>query len=185
MSDITTRRPQPTTTDVLDDVTAATMTPLTRRILAVTRIALGWVFLWTFLDKTFGLGYSTSSDEAWLSGGSPTSGYLSSRDGTFSDLFTSMSGQAWADWMFMGGMAGLGIALALGIGLRLAAAGGVILLGMLYMSSLPLDTNPFLDMHLVYAISIIALAAARAGDTWGLGGIWANTAPVRNWPILR
>lgn len=44
---------------------------------AVLRISLGWIFLWAFLDKTFGLGAATESDNAWVDGGSPTEGYLS------------------------------------------------------------------------------------------------------------
>lgn len=31
---------------------------------AVTRISLGWVFLWGFLDKAFGLGVDTPAAEA-------------------------------------------------------------------------------------------------------------------------
>jgi len=31
----------------------------TRYLLAGIRLALGWIFLWAFLDKTFGLGHST------------------------------------------------------------------------------------------------------------------------------
>ena len=41
------------------------------------RLALGFEFLWAFLDKTFGLGYSTPSSQAWINGGSPTKGFLS------------------------------------------------------------------------------------------------------------
>ena len=38
----------------------------------VLRIALGFVFLWTFLDKTFGLGFATPAEKAWVTGASPT-----------------------------------------------------------------------------------------------------------------
>ncbi|HSO54660.1 MAG TPA: hypothetical protein VL330_18425, partial [Actinomycetes bacterium] len=31
------------------------------KFLAVFRVALGFEFLWAFLDKTFGLGYATPS----------------------------------------------------------------------------------------------------------------------------
>lgn len=31
--------------------------------------------LWAFLDKTFGLGYSTRVAKAWVNGGSPTKGF--------------------------------------------------------------------------------------------------------------
>ena len=43
---------------------------------AITRISLGWVFLWAFLDKAFGLGRATPAENAWLDGGSPTNGFL-------------------------------------------------------------------------------------------------------------
>ena len=45
-------------------------------VLATLRISLGSIFLWAFLDKMFGLGYATSSEDAWINGGSPTEGYL-------------------------------------------------------------------------------------------------------------
>jgi thiosulfate dehydrogenase (quinone) large subunit len=47
-----------------------------RYLLAGIRIGLGWIFLWAFLDKVFGLGYATTSAKSWLNGGSPTNGFL-------------------------------------------------------------------------------------------------------------
>ena len=44
--------------------------------LAVTRILVGFVFLWAFLDKTLGLGFATTPEKAWLAGTSPTTGFL-------------------------------------------------------------------------------------------------------------
>ncbi len=38
---------------------------------AVLRISMGFVFVWAFLDKTFGLGYGTPSARL-INGGSPT-----------------------------------------------------------------------------------------------------------------
>ncbi|MEU1639921.1 hypothetical protein ABZ440_44135, partial [Nonomuraea sp. NPDC005701] len=43
---------------------------------AVARIAIGWIFLWAFLDKTFGWGFATPAGKAWVAGGSPTTGFL-------------------------------------------------------------------------------------------------------------
>src|SRR3546814_5818912 len=40
--------------------------------MAALRVGVGSVFLWAFLDKLFGLGYSTPSERSWLNGGSPT-----------------------------------------------------------------------------------------------------------------
>jgi thiosulfate dehydrogenase [quinone] large subunit len=39
---------------------------------AAVRLSMGWVFLWAFFDKTFGLGHETASKDAWTNGGSPT-----------------------------------------------------------------------------------------------------------------
>ncbi|MER7365496.1 hypothetical protein ABT353_22580, partial [Nonomuraea wenchangensis] len=43
---------------------------------AAARISIGWVFLWAFLDKTFGWGFATPAAKAWINGGSPTTGFL-------------------------------------------------------------------------------------------------------------
>ena len=45
-----------------------------RYALAVARIALGWTFLWAFVDKLFGLGFATAAEDAWINGGSRRSG---------------------------------------------------------------------------------------------------------------
>ncbi|WP_025274943.1 membrane protein [Haloglycomyces albus] len=155
------------------------------RSLAVLRIVLGAVFLWPALDKTLGLGYGTPAGQAWFDGVSPTAGYLASRDGTFSELFQSMGGQAWVDALFIGGMAAVGTALILGVGMRLAAVGSVCLMGMLYLSAWPLQNNPVVDEHLVYVVLAVALAATNAGDSWGLGQRWARLSPIRSQAWLR
>ncbi|MGH8870114.1 MAG: hypothetical protein ACRDYU_19265 [Actinomycetes bacterium] len=152
---------------------------------AVTRLSLGFVFLWAFFDKTFGLGKATPAEGAWIDGGSPTEGYLGHLEGTFADTFSGMAGGAWADWLFMVGLLGIGIAMTLGIALRIGAASGALLLGLMWMTALPLENNPFMDDHLVYALVLIGLAASNAGDTWGLGRTWRTMGLVRKFPVLR
>lgn len=152
------------------------------RTLAVVRIVLGWVFLWAFLDKTFGLGFNTPADQGWIDGGSPTAGFFAAIDG---DLYNGMSGLLWADWLFMAAQAGLGFALILGVAMRLAAIGGATLMAALWVSMLPLETNPIVDPHFVYATLMIALVFANAGDRWGLGSRWKRLAFVQRFPILR
>ena len=44
--------------------TIAAERPGARRSLAVLRLATGFIFLWAFLDKTFGLGFSTPVERA-------------------------------------------------------------------------------------------------------------------------
>lgn len=148
-------------------------------LIGMTRIAVGFVFLWTFLDKTFGLGHATPRDQAWREGGSPTTGFLSSREGTFGELFRSLAGEAWVDWAYMIGMALVGTALILGITMRLAAVGTVGLMGAIYLASLPLAHNPVVDRHLVYAATAVTLALVGAGRHLGLGGWWSGLRPIR------
>ena len=155
-------------------------------IWAALRISLGWTFLWAFLDKTFGLGAATESEDAWVDGGSPTEGFLSfGTRGPLKDLFDWMAGDMWADWLFMIGLAAIGIALILGIGMRVAAASGAILLVLMWAAALWPENNPFIDDHLVYAIALIGLALVHAGDTWGLGNWWSRRPIVKNNPVLR
>jgi thiosulfate dehydrogenase [quinone] large subunit len=152
---------------------------------AVTRISVGFVFLWAFFDKLLGLGFATPAERAWVEGGSPTTGFLSGVEGPFGDFFQAMSGQAWADWLFMGGLLGIGLALTAGIAMRIAAASGALLLVFMWMASLPLENNPFMDDHLVYAMVLVLLAALRAGDTAGLGAQWRRLPVVRDHAALR
>ncbi|GAA4607550.1 thiosulfate dehydrogenase [quinone] large subunit [Actinoplanes octamycinicus] len=168
------------------------LTVAAARSLAVLRIALGFVFLWAFLDKTFGWGYATPSERAWLNGGSPTKGFLSGVDvGPFQSFFTSIAGAAWADWLFMIGLLGIGLALILGIGMRIAAGAGALMMLLMWFAEFPPakttgageathSTNPFVDYHLIYGLGVIVTALTYAGHTWGLGRWWASLPLVRH-----
>ncbi|MGH3242430.1 MAG: DoxX family membrane protein [Spirillospora sp.] len=154
-----------------------------RYALAAGRLFLSWIFIWAFLDKLFGI--DKGSDSGWLSGASPAKGFLSRADGPFKEMFHAMAGKFWVDALFMFGLSGLGIALLLGIGLRLAAIGGTILMAMLWAGSLWPDNNPFMDEHWIYAAMIVAVALADAGTTFGFGRAWARLPIVRRYSILR
>ena len=84
---------------------------------------------------------------------------------------------SFGDWLFMTGLAGLGVALFLGIGLRVAAAAGTLLLALMYLSQFPAavgGTNPLTTSHWVEATLVVLAAVSLAGDTWGLGKWWAG-----------
>jgi thiosulfate dehydrogenase [quinone] large subunit len=90
MSVITDHRSKSTTRT--ESSPAARVTTLDA-VLGVTRLAMGWVFLWPFLDKTFGLGHETASADAWINGGSPTSGFLGhATSGPLSSFYQSIAG---------------------------------------------------------------------------------------------
>ena len=152
----------------------------TRYLLAGIRLALGWVFLWAFLDKLFGLGHSTPAANAWLNGGSPTAGFLGkAATGPFTGFYHSIAGNVIADVLFMAALLGIGVALILGIGMRIAAAAGALLTVLMWTAVLPPANNPFMDDHLIYAAVLVLLALLGAGTTLGLGRRWAATPLVR------
>lgn len=153
--------------------TETTRERATRYVLGGIRLALGWTFLWAFLDKMFGLGHETAAKNAWINGGSPTKGFLSfGAAGPFKGFYNEIAGAAWADWMFMVGLAAIGVALLLGVGTRIAATAGGLLLVMMWTAVLPPENNPFMDDHLIYAMVLVALALVGAGRTVGLGAAW-------------
>ncbi|RIH59426.1 hypothetical protein D3C59_27400, partial [Streptomyces sp. SHP22-7] len=90
-------------------------------VFASARVLMGFVFLWAFVDKTFGFGYATASGKGWVDGGSPTEGFLGHvAVGPMESTFHSWAGAVWADWLFMLGLLGIGLALTAGVALRLA-----------------------------------------------------------------
>ena len=155
-------------------------------VLAATRLSLGWVFLWAFLDKLLGLGHNTTSAKSWLNGGSPTKGFLGSASaGPFSGFYHSIAGNGFIDALFMAALVAIGTALILGIALRITAAAGVLLTVMMWSAVLPPDSNPFMDDHLIYALVLIALALAKAGHTLGFGSLWDRFPIVNRYAVLR
>ena len=176
-------------------------TTFARRALAVLRIAFGLTFLWAFFDKLLALGFSTGrsvnpetgvetvdrfGDAAWINGGNPTEGFLKfGADGPFKGFYNSIAGDAWVNVSFMFALLALGIALTLGIGMRIAAIGGALLYLMMWSVALPPANNPVIDDHILGAITLIVLATFAAGDTWGLGRWWKRDSLGRDYPVLR
>jgi thiosulfate dehydrogenase [quinone] large subunit len=182
---------------------------------AIARISLGIVFLWAFLDKNFGLGFTTPSEEAWnfaLGDGSPTWGYLTfgiNPEGQLASFFNTLGESAgvlgeqgptlypgsWVNWLFMLGLLGIGVALLLGVFMRIGSISGVVMLLMMYLAAAPWaqyaneagekqSHNPIVDEHLVYAIVLVVLMLFTAERTWGLGKWWQSTSIVQRFPWL-
>ena len=157
-----------------------------RRALAVLRIAFGLTFLWAFFDKLLGLGFSTPGERAWIRGGDPTFGYLTnSPKGPLASFYHSLAGDAWVSPLFMFALLAVGVALLLGIGLRITAVAGGLLYLMMWSVALPPATNPVLDDHILGLLTLVVFATTLAGDVWGLGAAWSRTELVRRFPVLR
>lgn len=150
-------------------------------IWAVLRIGMGWIFLWAFMDKLWGLGFTTSAENAWLAGGSPTSGFLlNATKGPFAGMFKALGELAVIDWIFMLGLLLIGIALILGVAMRLASYSGALMLVLMYLAGfLPPEHNPILDDHIIYAIVLIGLYYVKAGRWFGLQRWWEKRRFVR------
>ena len=86
-----------------------------RLILGLLRLAVGFIFLWSFLDKTFGLHYSTGPSRAWINGGTPAQSYLTgaTTGKPLASFFESLAMPA-MDWLFMLGLLGIGLAFGAG-----------------------------------------------------------------------
>jgi thiosulfate dehydrogenase (quinone) large subunit len=167
-----------------------------RKVWAATRISLGFVFLWAFLDKAFALGFATGRAEdgsidlfgegaAWFNGGNPTEGFLTfGTSGPLAGFFQSFAGNPVANVVFMVGLLGIGLALMLGIGMWIAAVSGATMMILMWAAALWPANNPFMDDHIIYALVLIGLALVHSGDTWGLGARWRETELVKRFPIL-
>lgn len=134
----------------------------TKLTLSLLRISLGFIFLWAFFDKTFGLGFATKTGKAWVQGGSPTAGFLGHAvRGPFVDFFHSLAGVAIVDWLFMLGLLFVGCTLFFNRYVKWGALVGGILLGLMYLSLLLPENNPIIDEHIIY-ILVLAYIGARA-----------------------
>jgi thiosulfate dehydrogenase [quinone] large subunit len=170
------------------------------KIWGTLRIAIGSIFLWSFLDKAFSLGFSTGRNpetgaidffgpDAWIKGGSPTDGFLQfglHTKGFLANMYGALAGQTWVEWGYMLSMLLLGLALILGIGTRAAAIGGIIWMAMFYTASgVWPEHHPFVDDHVIYAIVLAGMAYVGAGRYFGLGRWWESTPLVRRFPVLK
>jgi thiosulfate dehydrogenase [quinone] large subunit len=180
------RSTTPAASAVLDQPLEVVTTKSGRRSVAVLRLATGFIFLWAFLDKTFGLGFSTPAERAWINGGTPSQGFLNSEavTGPLKPFFATIASPT-SDVLFMLGMIAIGVAVMLGIGTRVSAVAGSVIMVFMYLAEWPFaanaaSTNPLVDYHIIYALSLIVVAALAGGDTWGLGRTWKALPIVRN-----
>lgn len=149
--------------------------------IAVGRLLMGFVFLWAFLDKLYGLHYSTPNSQAWIHGGSPTREFLTAAQGPFAGLFHTMAGQSWTDWLFMVGLAGIGVALITGIAVRIAVVTGSILLILMWAASLPIHSTLVIDDHVLYIVLLWVIFFGYRNQVLSLGAWWRHSIARWRW----
>ncbi|HEX9595051.1 MAG TPA: hypothetical protein VF996_02900 [Candidatus Saccharimonadales bacterium] len=166
------------------------------KVWGLARIFLGLTFLWAFFDKLIGFGFATCRDaqtdevvincaKSWLNGGSPTAGFLNfGTHGPLADFYQGLAGNPVTDWLFMLGLLGIGTALLLGIGMRIAVVSGVLLLLMMWTAAFPPANNPLIDDHIIYALVLIGLLKVNNEQALGLRSWWRGTNLVKHYPVL-
>lgn len=167
-----------------------------KNIIGIGRIIFGSIFLWAFFDKLFGLGYATCRDSktmevitkcegAWVSGGSPTEGFLKfGTHGPLASFYQSLAGNMVVDVLFMMGLLLIGVSLVLGIGMKIATYSGALLMLLMWSSLLPPENHPIIDEHIVYIFFFLILHYLNAGDILGFGKYWKKSGLGKKHPIL-
>ena len=158
--------------------------------LSTLRIAVGFIMLWAFLDKLFGLGFSTAPKDSWINGSSPTLGFLkygTNPHSPFTSVYSELAHYtAILDPIYMATLLFIGLTLISGVGVRIGSIVGIIFLASIYFSLIPLTNNPIIDKHFMYAIILLMLIFTNAGRYgWTLGRKWQNLEIVKKYPILK
>ncbi len=160
--------------------------PTEKNIWQLLRLVMSFMLLWAFFDKVFGLGFATLPNKSWLSGASPTTGFLKfAPDGPLAGLFHSLAGSPFVDILFMGGLLLIGLSLLLGIGIRIAGYCGSLLMLLMYLALFPPENNPLLDEHIIYIVVFLGLAVRSKTQKFGWGEKWAHSNFVKKYPILK
>jgi thiosulfate dehydrogenase [quinone] large subunit len=154
--------------------------------LGILRISMGLIFLWAFFDKLLGWGFATATGDAWLAGGSPTSGFLQfGVHGPLATFFNSLAGNVLVDWLFMLGLLFIGLTLTLGIMVKFGGYAGALMLLLMYLAvGIQPEHHPFIDDHFVYFFVMLIIVWGNAGKYFGLGNTWYNSALVQKYKIL-
>ena len=165
----------------------------------VLRLLLGWSFVWAFIDKMFGFGFSTCRaadssaidffcDAAMIRGGSPTYGVLEfgTQGSHTGGLFSWMAPSApdainFADVGFMLALLAGGVALMLGLGTRIAAIGGAALMMFMFLAlDVWPETNPVNSSHTIEMVAFLGIATVGPGR-FALQSWWDRTFPSMRW----
>jgi thiosulfate dehydrogenase (quinone) large subunit len=131
--------------------------------LVVLRVAMGWLFFHAGIVKILNSNWTAA-------------GYLNNAKhlGGFYHWLASPSLLPTTNFVNEWALTLLGVSLMLGILIRYTAPLGALLMLFYYLPlSFPKpDANSYIvDEHIIYAITLLYLAAVNAGKSWGLDGL--------------
>jgi thiosulfate dehydrogenase [quinone] large subunit len=138
--------------------------------LFLLRLALGWVLFYA--------GWEKVTNPSWSA-----AGYLRAAK-TFQGFYAWLATPGMihtVNWLAEWGLVIIGAALILGIGVRLAGILGAIIMVLFYfpvLNGVYPDANSYLvDIHIVYALALLLIAALGAGKIWQLEGWFKKVFP--------
>ena len=152
--------------------------------LVAFRILLGWMFIWGFLDKMFGLGFETPSGSGVIDGGSPSSFVTYVSGGVFEGLFDSLAGNTIVDFLLMAGLLILGVTLIVGIASKLTTIFSIVFTVVMFCLCVPPTDNPLIDYHIMLAVGIAIVYFFNGFEYISLNEKWKSTKIVEMFPIL-
>lgn len=140
---------------------------------------MGWFFFYAGITKVLNPEWSAA-------------GYLTNAK-SFSGFFGALASPGvlpFVNFVNEWGLTLLGVSLILGLGVRLSAVLGAILM-LLYWVALPFpmpNQNSYIvDQHIIYVFALLLLGSLKAGRVWGLEN-WCAKLPIcskfpklRNW----
>ncbi len=145
--------------------------------LLILRLSIGWVYLYAGITKVL--------DSEWTA-----AGYLKAAK-TFPELyawFASGANIEWVNFLNQWGLTLIGAALILGVAVRFASYGGVLITLLYYFPVLvfpKVSAHAYIiDDHIIYALVFLVLAAFGAGRVWGLDSWVESGKLVHRFPWL-
>ncbi|MBI5466488.1 MAG: DoxX family membrane protein [Candidatus Kerfeldbacteria bacterium] len=154
------------------------MTQAEKISLFLLRISIGWLLFYAGLTKVL--------EPTWSA-----AGYLAGAK-TFTAFYTWLASPGLLpiiNFLNAWGVMLLGLALILGLFVRLSSWLGVLLMLLYYLPILdfpyPDAHSLIVDQHVIYALALIVLASFRAGSAFGLE-TWCSNLPIcSQFPRLR
>lgn len=154
------------------------MTQYQKLFLILLRLSMGWLFFYAGITKIL--------NPAWSAGG-----YLNGAK-TFTVFYQWLASPEilpYTNFFNEWGLTLIGVALILGVFVRLSSTLGAIMMVLYYF---PILTFPkvgansyIIDEHIIYVLVFLFLGAIGAGRNWGLEN-WCSNLPIcRRYPTLR
>jgi len=150
----------------------------TQKILIfLMRIGLGWYMFWAGITKVL--------DPLWSS-----AGFLSGAKTfpAFFHLFLSPSILPIVNFLNQWGLTLIGLSLILGIAVRWSTYFGAALLMFYYFAHgfpRPDAYTYIVNLHVVFALTLLYLGSVRAGSIWGISGWFSRLSICSKFPAIR